>query len=181
MQDGNLKAKTLSSIIKEYSEIKDKETVQSELLSRIELQLLSEDTRLDLHHAGLITFQQLYNVPMPSPTSKEAISLAEADAANELGIAALKTDNLEDALIHFRRAIEIKDDYFRSWRNCGITLSSLDRYNEALECYERVLELNPSIPSTWISRGNILRRLGNYQDAINSYNHALVLEPDSFE
>lgn len=182
IHDNRAKASVFSRIIKEYLEIQDKQTVKEELLPAIDPQLLSEDTRLALHHAGLITFHELYNVPASeSLPSHEAKMRAEADAANALGTATLQKRQYETAVKHYQQAIEIEPSYFRSWRNCGIAFHSQDKKQEALACFERALDLKSDLPGTWVDKGNILRELNRREEALASYNKALELEPDNFE
>ena len=50
---------------------------------------------------------------------------------------------IDDALTHYRRALELKPDYVPAYWNMGRALAACWRFKEAVDQYQRALQLNP--------------------------------------
>ena len=85
---------------------------------------------------------------------------------------------LEQAIIFWDKAIEIKPDYYQAWYNRGISLRNLGRNEEAIASYDQAIEIKPDYYEALYNRSNALGDLGRYEDAIASYGKVLKIKPD---
>jgi tetratricopeptide (TPR) repeat protein len=115
------------------------------------------------------------------PESEEAQREAEAAAAINMGIVALKAERFSEALEHIERALGAMPDSHSAWVLRGYTLGYLGRYEEAIANYDRAIEIKPDDDIAWYNRGNALSRLGRYEEAIASYDQAIEIKPDDHE
>ncbi|KYC45452.1 MAG: Photosystem I assembly protein Ycf3 [Candidatus Methanofastidiosum methylothiophilum] len=90
------------------------------------------------------------------------------------------TDDLEEAIDSFNKAIEIDPDNAFAWEFKAIALRSLGRYEEAIQCYEKSMELDPLDYSAIYSRALLLERIGKLEEALDYYSLATKIEPDNF-
>jgi membrane associated rhomboid family serine protease len=107
-----------------------------------------------------------------------------ADSA-VLGHTALTEGRYDDAVAHFRRAVEVSPDRASSWYNLGVTLSRLDRDAEALEAYQRANELEPddaqyrdAVAGALAHAAYIAQGEGRDEEAAAAYRRSLALAPE---
>lgn len=114
----------------------------------------------------------------------EAICLAlegddrqRAGAANILGVIARRRDDLETALMQFRRAGEIDNQTAGYFVNQGRTLIALKRPREAVVPLRRAVALRPHSGEANHNLGNALRLAGDMGGALRHYQLAATAEP----
>ncbi len=103
-----------------------------------------------------------------------------AKAYNALGVILFKhtTNNHEEAIFCYQRAIEIEPNSSPYYNNLGITFSGLGRYTEAINCYQKSLTLDNTLPEAHSNLGNALLDQGRFQEAAMAFRMALQLKPD---
>ena len=84
----------------------------------------------------------------------------------------------EDAIAAFDRAIAIKPDYARAWRNKSYTLNELYRYEAALVAVDRALEIQPESGASVGHKGRVLRNLERLSEARDALELARALSPN---
>jgi tetratricopeptide (TPR) repeat protein len=84
---------------------------------------------------------------------------------------------LDGAIEHYRRAIEIEPGRRRARVNLGIALVHSTRYAEALPVLEESLRAEPDSPQIESALGMSCRGLGREADALVHYRRAYTLEP----
>jgi len=87
------------------------------------------------------------------------------------------TDNFEDAISSFDKAIEIDPDNAFAWEFKAIALRSLGRYEEAIICYDKSLEFDPMDYSAIYNKAVLLERIGKTSDALDYYSLATKIDP----
>lgn len=87
------------------------------------------------------------------------------------------TDNIEEAIDVFNKAIEIDPDNKFALEFKAIALRSLGRYEEAIECYEKLIDLDPLDYSAIYSKAVLLERLGNFEESLDYYSLATKIDP----
>lgn len=114
---------------------------------------------------------------------------------NNLGKALGDQGNLEQAITHFSKALEIKPDYFlaaanleialkkgtgsaETHNNLGNNLAQQGRIDEAISHYLRALRIKPNYPSVLNNLGNAFLIQGKIDKAISYYSDALRIMPD---
>ena len=85
---------------------------------------------------------------------------------------------LEEAIISYKRAIEINPNSAWSYHNLGETLAKIDRLDEAITSYKRAIEINPNSAWSYYELGEVLAAKEDFDTAIINYHRACELEPN---
>jgi tetratricopeptide (TPR) repeat protein len=97
------------------------------------------------------------------------------------GLALMKLERYEEAIIANDQAIHYKPDYYEAWNSKGCFLSHLKRYEEEIVCYEQAMQYQ-SLPYVALhNRGFALSRLQRYQEAVESYDQSLIYKSDYYD
>ena len=102
-------------------------------------------------------------------------------AHNNLGTTLLNQGNLNEAIQHFERALQIKPDSADAFNNLGGALAKQWKLDEAIQYYERALQLKPDDAEAHNNLGVALADQGKLNEAIQHYERALQLDPDYTE
>src|SRR5678816_2277990 len=95
----------------------------------------------------------------------------------KLGTAELEAGNLETALAHFERAIELDRNYGAAYFSRGLVRKRQRDFDGAISDFTRSIELKP-MAEAYLNRGATLRDKGESDGAIVDYNKAIELKPD---
>jgi hypothetical protein len=79
-----------------------------------------------------------------------------------------------DAVINFKKAIEIKYDAWQGWYNLALVFFDIDEKEKSIECFKNALKYKPNEVDTMLNMSSLYDQLGNYQAAI----HYLVIALD---
>jgi Flp pilus assembly protein TadD/membrane associated rhomboid family serine protease len=108
------------------------------------------------------------------------------DDSGDLGHEALSAGKHEEAVKHFRRAVEVSPKDHNSWYNLGVAYARLDRDAEALEAFLRASELVPddaeykdTVAGAYYNLGIRHERAGDRAAALAAYEKAYELAPES--
>ncbi len=102
-------------------------------------------------------------------------------AHNDLGIVLANSGRIDEAIEHYRKALEIKPDYPDAHNNLGIALASGGRIDEAIEHYEKALEINPDYAIAYNNLGIALASRRRDVEAMAHFRKALEIDPDYAE
>ncbi len=102
-------------------------------------------------------------------------------AENDLGNALVRQNRLDEALPHFRNALQIYPRYPEANNNLGYVLASQGNWSDAIEYYQRALELRPDFPTAQHNLAVALAKLGRIDEAIDHFREALRLDPTNAE
>ncbi len=115
----------------------------------------------------------------------QALSLepqsANAEQHYHLGNVLLKQNQLEEALVCYRRAISLKPDYAQAHFRLGEILQSRGHNSDALDCWEQAVKLDNSNPDYYYRLGQLLVQAKNFERAIICYQQAIKLQPKRWE
>ncbi|MEI6181127.1 MAG: tetratricopeptide repeat protein, partial [Chloroflexales bacterium] len=103
------------------------------------------------------------------------------DALHILGIVALQTLRLSDALELLTRAVSINPNSAFCHGNRATVLFELERYEEAVTAYDHALEISPCYVAGYYNRANALTNLKRFDEAVAGYDRALELKPEYAE
>jgi protein O-mannosyl-transferase len=121
---------------------------------------------------------QLYD----SPTSLYENTLGKNPGSwmihNDLGVELGKTGRLDEAIQHFRQAVQLQPDYADALNNLGRALLTEGRAQEAIEHLQQALLLKPNFLEAEVNLGKAFIQVGRLQDAIQHLEFALKLKPD---
>jgi predicted O-linked N-acetylglucosamine transferase (SPINDLY family) len=95
-----------------------------------------------------------------------------------LGVIALQTGRLEQAIELIGKAIALREPVAATHNNRGIALWQLGRREAALTSFDRTLELDPDAAETHANRAVVLLELGRPGEALAGFDRAIGLRPD---
>ncbi|MDJ0632868.1 MAG: tetratricopeptide repeat protein [Xenococcaceae cyanobacterium MO_188.B29] len=115
----------------------------------------------------------------------QALSLeprsANAEQHYHLGNILLKQNQLEEALVCYRRAISLKPDYAQAHFRLGEILQSRGSRTEAIDCWEQAVRFNKTNPNYYYHLGQLLVQAENFERAIFCYQQTIKLQPDYWQ
>jgi Flp pilus assembly protein TadD len=89
--------------------------------------------------------------------------------------------HLDEAILNYRRALNVKPDYHAARNNLGNQLLQTGKIEEAIGEYRRVLAASPYYFQAHCNLGIALATQGRSDEAIAEYRKALQIRPDSVE
>ena len=98
--------------------------------------------------------------PAPTPTAPRS-----AEAEYNDGLQAKTAKRNSDAVVSFRRAVEIRPSFAEAWNELGFALRQTGQYAESLKAYDRALQLRPNFPEALEYLGEAYVRLGRLEEA----------------
>ncbi len=129
---------------------------------------------------GILTFERnaVYQSDLSIWEDTAAKAPGNERAHNCLGMALGELGQTDDAMVHYRQALEINPDYADAHNNLADALAKLEQLDEALVHYQRALELNPDRAETHNNLGVALAHRGRIDEAVVQYREALRIKPD---
>lgn len=104
-----------------------------------------------------------------------------ATAEYNVGTILLERDDAAAAVEHFRRAIELRDNYPQAHHNLGSALSKLGRADEATKAFARAVELEPRYALGHVKLGYTALQEGRPNEARQVFQKALDRTPHDVE
>jgi tetratricopeptide (TPR) repeat protein len=83
----------------------------------------------------------------------------------------------EEAIVAWKKALELNPDEASVHLNLGVTLARLGRPDEAVVEYRKALEINPDDAETHYRFGMSLADMGKFDEAVAEYEKGLALRP----
>jgi tetratricopeptide (TPR) repeat protein len=100
---------------------------------------------------------------------------------NNLGNALLQKGHLDEAMVHYQQALQIKPDSAQTHNNLGNALLQKGRLDEAIAHCQQALQIKPDFAEAHNNLGNALLRKGQVDEAIAHCQKALQIKPDYAE
>lgn len=110
-------------------------------------------------------------------TNWPLLSASETRAVSEHNLAAaLQSEGrADDAIAHYRRAIEIKKDYAPSYSNLGAALMAKGETGAAIDAYRQAIAIAPDLADAHFNLGNALMARGDAASAATEFERAREL------
>ena len=102
-------------------------------------------------------------------------------AHSNLGLALADRGQFDEAITHYRKALEIDPNYVLAHYSFGPALASRGQFDEAIAHYRKALEIEPDYALGHYNLGNALAGRGQFGEAISHYRKALEIKPDYAE
>jgi tetratricopeptide (TPR) repeat protein len=99
-------------------------------------------------------------------------------AHNNLGNILLDKGQVDKAITHYQKALEIRPGYADAHNNLGNALLQKGRVDEAIAHLQKALEILPDDALAHVNFGNALLQKGQADRAITHYQKALEIRPD---
>jgi len=97
---------------------------------------------------------------------------------NILGAVYVGQDQLEVAINHHKKSIEINPDYAEGYNNLGIVFQKLALFEEAIKNYKKTLKLKPNFAPAYNNLGITLKSLNKLDEALINTKKAIELDPE---
>ena len=98
-------------------------------------------------------------------------------AHNSLGAALAGRGEVDEAIQHYRQALEINPRFAEAHANLGVALAGRGEVDEAIQHYRQALEINPRFAEPQYNLGNALAGLRRIDEAVTHYRKALEINP----
>ncbi|MBA7529487.1 Cell division coordinator CpoB [subsurface metagenome] len=140
-----------------------------------------------LKGAQNINFAMPVNVVKRKINKKEIIVLEKVPtmACNPdywfwIGYHLYKAGKYKEAIVAYRRAIQIKPNYAEAYLTMGVTYEKLGRWEEVIDSYKKVIDLNPGwdLSVIYTDIGAAYGNLRNNREAIQWFKKAIEIKPD---
>ncbi|HEY3760697.1 MAG TPA: tetratricopeptide repeat protein, partial [Verrucomicrobiae bacterium] len=99
-------------------------------------------------------------------------------AQNNLGFALAQKGQMNDAVGHFQKAIEIDPDYVEAYNNLGDVYFFNHQRDEAIGCFQKAAQLAPDNEEVQHNLGLAFAQKGQLDDAIAHFQKAVSLNPE---
>jgi len=99
-------------------------------------------------------------------------------AHNNIGTALVEVGRIDEAVEHYRRAIELRPRYADAHNHLGAALRRLGGFEEAVSEFRWALELDPSLAEAHYNLGNAVGASGELGEAVRHYRQAIRLKGD---
>ena len=97
---------------------------------------------------------------------------------NILGAVCAGQDELEVAINHHKKSVEINPDYAEGYNNLGIAFQKLGLFEEAVKNYKKTLKLKPDFSLAYNNLGVVLKSLNKLNEALLTSKKAIELDPE---
>lgn len=101
-------------------------------------------------------------------------------AHGNLGALYSERGDVTRALLHYRKALDIKPEKSETHQNIAVVLSDNGRYEEAIELFQQAIRLNPKHVIAHVNLAETLVRAGRVDQAVSRLQEAISLAPLSF-
>jgi len=113
--------------------------------------------------------------PRPAPAKPPAAKTAEPAgfaAIVKEATAARDANDLDKAVVLYKRALALKPDWTEGWWGLGTACYDLDHYADANDAFRRVLAKDDSDGITWVFKGLTSFKLKRYDEALSELTQA---------
>jgi len=86
--------------------------------------------------------------------------------------------NLDDALMHYEKALEFDNTSVYIYMHMGNIYTELNKNKDALRCFNMAIQHDPQCLEAYINVGSIQKDNNNFIEAIRTYEFVLKLQPD---
>ena len=84
----------------------------------------------------------------------------------------------DDAIINWKKAIEINTDYFFGYNNLGNVYLKKNEIDKAITNYDKAISIKSDYFEAYHNRGNAYSKINNIKKALQDYNSALAIKYD---
>jgi tetratricopeptide (TPR) repeat protein len=102
-------------------------------------------------------------------------------AEGDLGKVCLQEGRVNEAIVHFQKALELNPIAPVTYYNLGVCFFKLGQFDEAIARYEKALRLSSTYALARNDLGLAFRREGRMDEAITQYQTVLQTDPDNAE
>ena len=129
-----------------------------------------------IEHVAAMQAGKLRHLSGPDRQATEGSDEAREEFAR--GVAAYLANDFQEALVHFRRVVEIKPDDAVALSILGVVCRKLGRWQDAIDALRRAIRIKPDDAEAHYNLGVAYGSLSRFQQEIAAYKQAIRLKPD---
>ncbi len=133
----------------------------------------------------LLCASELYsgNLEKAEQYAEKILSISSINVMGHfyLGSIASRRNDLDIAVNHYKRALEIQRTYYPAFVGLVETLEKAKRIEEAIEQYDSAIRKFSPFRDVFISYGNMLYRHRRFKEAVEQYRNAEAADPENPE
>jgi len=110
--------------------------------------------------------------------SEKVQTIRHAASNNKLGIVFLRRKLFDEAVVEFKKAIEIDPDYVEAYNNLGYVFLKQEKYEEAIDVFSKGMENDGAYADLHNNLGYAYSCISKYGDAIVELKRALEINTE---
>lgn len=83
-----------------------------------------------------------------------------------------------EAIIAYRKAIELRNHYEEAWYNLALTYRAIGENDQAVACYRQAIEINPAATKAMYNLAIVLNEQDNSAEALDWWKHIIEVDPN---
>ena len=92
-----------------------------------------------------------------------------------------KESYLKEAIMHYKRAVELYPKADFAWHDLGQTYILLNNYDDALPAFLKAIEIDSTYVTAWIKAGAVFSKKQNYPEAVRCFEKVLSLDSSNIQ
>ena len=100
---------------------------------------------------------------------------------NLKGVVYSEQNKNDQAIINYKKSIQIDSQYFNAYNNLGVIMFRLQKFHDAIKYFNEAIKINPKFCKAINSLGATLIFFEKFDEAINCFNKVLEIEPNNVE
>ena len=131
---------------------------------------------------GVLTWRQCGMYANPETLWKTTLARHPRSfmAHTYLGVL-LPKERVDEAIFHFRKALEFQPDFAEAHNNLGRVLFQKGQMDEAITHFQKAVEIQPGDPMFRNNLGTVFLQVGKVDEAMAEFQTALEIRPDFAE
>lgn len=96
---------------------------------------------------------------------------------NRYAAALAKNGQIDEAIVHYKKALQIRPDYAEAYSNLGAAFSDQGKLDQAIIYYNKALSIKPTLAKTHKNLGYVLLGQNKLDEAVEHFIEALRIKP----
>lgn len=92
-----------------------------------------------------------------------------------------KKGNSEDAIINYKKSVELNPSCQQAWLNFGLVYTQQNKHDEAVKCFEKAVALDANYVKAHIYAGSAYQNLSQSDKALTHLSKAIELQPSNHD
>lgn len=149
----------------------------SETLYRHAIQVHPRNTLMYSNFGYWLNRQDRCEEAVPILSVAVALDNRYAEAHNNLAACLMTLNQLDQAEVHVRKAVEARPTYGRAWHNLGKIMQQTGRLDGALKNMQKALEVDPSLTHVLVSIAEVYALMEKIPDATYFFEQGIAFHP----
>jgi Tetratricopeptide repeat/Cytochrome c554 and c-prime len=123
----------------------------------------------------------LYDELNQAKDNEEAIRLRWSEALYQIGYSYVLINNYKDAIVVFKKALEIKPSSTGIWNILGLAYINVNDYNQSINAFDNTIKIDPYNTYAYFNISYAYRLSGDTKTALEFIQKILDYDPDNAE